>query len=319
MTDSDLLKKAIHKRSDLFLNKENTCLRLFNAGGDAIKGITIDLFGEYLLVQHFDDDADDNKFLKIIYEQSSSLLLSAGIELKGILLKNRTKIKAEGDMAAVRVSSLVIGSHPPENYIVKQNGLSYKVDLISGQNTGLFLDMREVRDDMIKFYPGMKSMLNLFCYTGAFSVHAMKNGLNSSINIDISKTVLNRAKDNFELNAIKIDTRDFIRGDSSEWINKFIKIGKTFDLIVFDPPTFSRNKDKSFSVKNDYIKSLELLKKLAPGGKIFTTINSASIDKKDYISFHPSGFKLLRFWNESPDFPFEDAPYLKAALWSVKT
>ncbi len=319
MTDSDLLKKAIDKRSGLFSNKENTCFRLFNAGGDGIKGMTIDLYGEYLLVQHFDEDLSDNKFFDIIYKQSPALLFSSGIEIKGVLLKNRTKIKVEGDMAAVRVSSLVEGSHPPENYIVKQNGLNYKVDLISGQNTGLFLDMREARDDMIKYYPGMKSMLNLFCYTGAFSVHAVKNGLKSSINIDISKTVLNRTKDNFEINAIKIDTRDFIRGDSSEWIKKFIKIGKTFDLIIFDPPTFSRNKDKSFSVKNDYIKSLELLKKLAPDGKIFTSINSASVNKKDYISFHPSGFKLLQFWNESADFPFEDTPYLKAGLWSVNS
>ena len=160
-------------------------------------------------------------------------------------------------------------------------------------------------------------MLNLFSYTAIFSVHGMKNGVNSSINIDLSKAVLNRAKINYHLNDLKVDERDFIYGDVLDWIKRLSKKREFFDFIVFDPPTFARNKRGNFSVKKNYLDSLESIKSLAMDRFIVTSVNSYSVTEDEYRSFHPAQWKLLMLENESSDFVCKDNPYLKVGLWKI--
>ena len=98
-------------------------------------------------------------------------------------------------------------------------------------------------------------MLNLFSYTALFSVHAVRRGITGAVNVDLSRAVLERAKVNYGLNGLRIDERDFIYGDSLEWIRRFRKKGRTFSFVIFDPPTFSRNRQRSFSSRRDYAAS----------------------------------------------------------------
>ena len=159
-------------------------------------------------------------------------------------------------------------------------------------------------------------MLNLFCYTGLFSVHALVCGVDSAINVDLSRTVLSRARDNYRLNGLECDDRDFIYGDALEWIKLFIKKKQVFDFAVFDPPTFARNRKKQFSVKRDYRASLEKLdQSVRAGGLILTSVNSYSVSEKEYRSYHPDSWQLLMFANESSDFNNRGNPYLKVGLW----
>lgn len=310
-----ILSKALELRGSLFNMTGTDCFRLFNAEGDGFDGLTADYYGGYILIQYFNRIAEDN--IKGIIRSASSVYSKIPGGIKAILLKNRMNISGT-DYGEVRRSDIIEGLYPEDGIIVHQNNIKAYADLLNGQNTGVFLDMREVRGRLPHFYNdfNIKKMLNLFCYTALFSVHALKNKVFSAVNVDLSKGVLAKAKDNFRLNDLECDDRDFIYGDAIEWIKLFNKKKQIFDFAVFDPPTFARNRKKQFSVKRDYRASLEKLdQSVRSGGLILTSVNSYSVSESEYRSYHPDSWQLLMFENESSDFNNRGNSYLKVGLW----
>ncbi len=316
MQIESLLIKAIQKREKLFADTATNCYRLFNSDGDGVPGLTIDWYGGYILMQYFDDR------LASATDDILKSITCAGTMLPApplaVLLKNRFKPDDTRDIASAMRSVVLVGSEPPEGYSVRQNGILAGIDLVGGQSTGIFLDMREVRDHLASYYRHSDAMLNLFSYTALFSVHAVRHGITGAVNVDLSKGVLERAKTNYRLNGLKVDERDFVYGDSLEWIRRFKKKGKIFTLVIFDPPTFSRNRRRTFSSKKNFLESLGLVDGLVNEGYILTSINSYSIPREEYLSFHPGGWELEFLANESSDFTHDGNPYLKAGLWRIK-
>lgn len=319
---SDNLKKdisytvhsAIEKRNLLFEDSETDCFRIFNTSGDGIDGLTADYYAGYILLQYFNEKAKS-----IINEISAEIIKAVPLPVKGILLKNRMA-NPRGETPDEQWKSIIIeGDYPVDGIVVMQNGIKARVDLINGQNTGIFLDMREIRDELSRFYKSrpLNKMLNLFSYTALFSVHALKSGVKSAVNIDLSRGVLNRARVNYSLNGLKIDERDFIYGDAMDWSKQLSKKNVTFDFVVFDPPTFARNKKKNFSVKKDYSDSLQRVELLIDDGFILTSVNSYTVTEQEYRSYHPDHWELLTFGNESSDFIDSGNPYLKVGLWKI--
>lgn len=318
MTYADLISMAIEKRSHLFDDTSLDSFRLFNSSGDGLEGLTIDLYGEYLLVQFFYQELFQSERKNAIVHAVRRGASSLPVSIKGILLKNRCKADDGDDITDLRRSILLEGDPPPRDYPVMQNGIKIAVDLVESQNTGLFMDMREARDRLKGLYDGMESLLNMFCYTGAFSVHARTHGCGAALNVDISRPALNRAKYNYELNGIVAVGRDFICDDSFRWMSYAVRKKMKFSMIIFDPPTFSRNKKKTFSIKKNYREALERLTPLAPDGFAFTSINSESATEGDYVAYHPRGWKRIFYVNESSDFAYKNRPYLKAGLWRIE-
>ncbi len=310
-----IIEQAIHAREHLFHSTDTNAFRLFNAAGDNLEGLIIDYYNGFVLLQLYDSS------LYAAYPQIShyctKILAALHFPVNGILLKDRSKVNDPQKIAQIRKSILVDGNLPPDNFIISQNNILAHVDLIGGQNTGVFLDMRMVRQKMMKYYMQGGRLLNLFCYTGLFAVHALKNGIQYAVNVDISQTVLNRAKQNYLLNDIQHDSRDFVKLDCMQYLKKMVKQNAQFDCVIFDPPTFSRNKKKNFSVKTHYKDYLSLIEKVAQGGYVLTTINSVSISVRDYRSLHPQYWKLEFLEHEPEDFPYKSAPYLKAGLWKL--
>ncbi len=313
MSFENIVKIAIESRSNLFEKTDLNVFRVFNGKGDGIDGVTADLYNEYILIQYFREGLDLKKVVKVFEE----LAATTPFNIKGILLKNRIKSTTIVEFDKLRESKLVVGDLPPEKYSVKQNGVLASVDLINGQNTGLFLDMREVRDKLVDYYDNFSSIANFFCYTGMFSVNALSHNVKNALNVDLSRTVLNRAKENYLLNDIPVDDRDFIYGDAGEWIKRLAKKKRNFDLVVYDPPTFSRNKKGNFSVTKDYAPALRDISLIAKNGYVLTSINSYSVSEEDYFSYHPSNWKNEFFTNESSDFVTDREPYLKVGLWKI--
>ncbi len=312
-----LMAAALSRRAGLFADPETDCFRIFNSSGDGIDGFTADYYSGYLLLQYFRKSEGDRIGMYTDSLRRCFPVIPGGI--KGILVKNRVARNETGpDMWRSVVAD---GHYPPDGIEVRQNGIRMHADLVNGQNTGIFLDMREIRNGLEEFYRRERpfSMLNLFCYTGAFSVHALRCGVKHAVNVDLSKSVLRRAKANYSLNDLEVDERDFVYGDSLERVRIFAKKGTRFDFAVFDPPTFSRNRERNFSVRKDYSGFLEMLQAVVPSGFIFSSVNSVSLSKRDYISFHPSAWELVMFAGESSDFVHSGEPYLKAGLWKIKT
>ncbi|MEW6527392.1 MAG: class I SAM-dependent methyltransferase [Spirochaetota bacterium] len=315
MPSFKIIEQAIQKRKHLFKSNQTNAFRLFNSAGDNCEGLIIDYYNGFVLLQLYDSSLYQD-YLKLCND-CKKILNSIHIPVNGILLKDRTKVNDPQQIINLRTSILVDGNLPPDNFAIKQNNIAAYVDLIHGQNTGVFLDMRKVRETMVNYYQNGGRLCNLFCYTGLFSVHSLKNGLQYAVNVDISQTVLNRAKQNYVLNDIQFDLRDFIKLDCRQYLKKQVKQKVHFDFVIFDPPTFSRNKKQNFSVKAHYRDYLSFIDTIAQGGYALTTINAVSLSVQDYRSLHPHHWKLEFLEHEPEDFPFKNQPYLKAGLWKI--
>ncbi|MGB4269388.1 MAG: class I SAM-dependent methyltransferase [Spirochaetota bacterium] len=315
MPSLQIIERAIQKREHLFKSTKTNAFRLFNSAGDNCEGLIIDYYDSFVLLQLYDSSLYHD--YPQICNDCKKILSSLQIPVNGILLKDRTKVNDPQHIAKLRTSILVDGNLPPDNFAIKQNDIAAYVDLIHGQNTGVFLDMRKVRETMVNYYQNGGRLCNLFCYTGLFSVHALKNGLQCAVNVDISQTVLNRAKQNYVLNDIQYDVRDFTKMDCRQYLKKQVKQKAHFDFVIFDPPTFSRNKKQIFSVKTHYRDYLSFIEHVTQGGYALTTINAVSISVRDYRSLHPRHWKLEFLEHEPEDFPSKNLPYLKAGLWKI--
>jgi len=158
--------------------------------------------------------------------------------------------------------------------IVPEGGLNFIINLTDYLDTGLFLDHRITRG-MVRDEAKGKRVLNLFCYTGSFSVYAAHGGAASVTSVDLSKTYINWAKRNMQFNKLyKDDIHEFIQADVMEVIQDIPK--DTFDLIICDPPTFSNSKrmEDNFDVQRDHVWLLkQLLKGCREGGRIYFSNN----------------------------------------------
>jgi len=166
--------------------------------------------------------------------------------------------------------------------IVSENGLKFIINLTDYLDTGLFLDHRITRN-LVREQSEGKRVLNLFCYTGSFSVYAAHGGAKSVTSVDLSKTYINWAKRNMQYNKLYDDKKhEFVNEDVLSIIDSLPK--DTYDLIVCDAPTFSNSKkmDTDFDVQRDHV---HLLKKL---------LKSCTDEGKIYFSNNYRGFQLDR-------------------------
>ena len=158
-------------------------------------------------------------------------------------------------------------------FVVHENGLRFLVNLRDYLDTGLFLDHRNTRKQVMK-EAEKKHVLNLFAYTGSFSVYAAKGGAFTTTSVDLSGKYLNWAKENFKLNDISLSKHQFIQADVKEWIKQ--SPTRLYDIIVLDPPTVSvSDKTKSnFDVQSDHAELINhSLKHLQPRGLIYFSNN----------------------------------------------
>lgn len=163
-----------------------------------------------------------------------------------------------------------------ENFIIKENGYSLYVNLKDYLDTGIFLDHRKSRKFVKEILaPKSKSVLNLFSYTSSFSIAANFGGSEFSTSVDMSNTYCEWSEKNFILNKMNLKKNKIIRENILE-LFEFMPTDKNFDLIILDPPTFSRSKKMKipFDIQKDYIYLLnKSLEHLNESGKIFFSTN----------------------------------------------
>lgn len=158
-------------------------------------------------------------------------------------------------------------------YVVHENGLQFWVNLTDYLDTGLFLDHRPLRKKVRGLSEG-KTVLNLFSYTGSFSVYAVAGGAKHVTTVDLSNTYLDWAKDNFTLNGFDWKQHTFIKTDAKAWLAE--AASNQFDIIILDPPTISRSKmaDTKFDVQLDQTALINhALRLLKPGGVLYFSTN----------------------------------------------
>lgn len=166
-------------------------------------------------------------------------------------------------------------SDEKEFFEVEEAGLKFKVNLSDYLDTGLFLDHRITRN-MVREISAGKRVLNLFCYTGSFSVYAAAGGASSMVSVDLSKTYLQWAEENLQLNQLSDHSKyHYVHADVKQYLDTLKP--NSFDLVIMDPPTFSNSKRmKDFlDIQRDHVELLnKTLAALSPGGIIFFSTNS---------------------------------------------
>ena len=162
--------------------------------------------------------------------------------------------------------TLLAGEADAEAFEASEHGARYKIDFHAGYSQGIFLDQRLNRQEVRRRSQTGQRVLNLFAYTGAFSVVAALGGATTTT-LDLSAPYLNWAKDNFRANDLDPDDHFFCKGDALEWLARWKKAGRTFHGIIADPPTFSRFGKSTWKVERDYASLVKACAEvLEPGG-----------------------------------------------------
>jgi 23S rRNA (cytosine1962-C5)-methyltransferase len=211
----------------LALGPHTTAYRVLFGEGDSLPGITVDRYDRWAVIVTYARSLDG--VVNMVAE-----ILAAELELEGVLWRRSGAEPREP-------LRLLLGTHPPEDLTIVENGLRYYADLGIGQKTGLFLDQRDNRQTVARYAAGA-SMLNLFSYTGGFSVAAARAGARQVTSVDIAGPAIQRARDNFELNGLDSSQHAFLAEDCYEYLARAISEQQQFDLVVCDPPSLARNR-----------------------------------------------------------------------------
>lgn len=317
------LDKALKIRTGFISADATDAYRLVNAEGDGIPGLTIDRYGKYIMLQLYTEAWRPH--MKLVTSALQELCGPCGIYEK-TRPRNTRELEAVSD--SKKYGRLLTGVAAPGRFEVRENGLSFLVSLEEGLNTGLFLDQRENRRELTGFVAG-KRFLNLFSYTGAFSVAAAAAGASQVTSLDLSQGYTDWNRSNFELNSLNPGRHRFIVGDCIGKMASLRRDGELFDIILMDPPSFSTAGKGRLTTKggtsNLVAASLPLLKQ---GGMLITSSNHQKTDIGDYLKELRRGaleagdeLRVVGQRGQPADFPypltFPEGRYLKYII-SVK-
>lgn len=314
------LSQAISLRKNHADLSETNAYRLVNGEGDGLPGLTVDRYADFLMVQIY--CTGWRRHLKFVTQALEELLSPAGIYEKSRPQKTR-ELESEGD--AKKYGQLLLGKTAPEPLLVRENGLSFQVSLERGLNTGLFLDQRKNRRDLMGRVPG-KRVLNLFSYTGAFSVAAAAAGASLVTSVDASSTYMEIARANFSANGLNPKHHEFVVGDCLAVLDEMARQPKAYDVILMDPPSFSTTSKSRFTTRggtSDLVAAT--LKLLNDGGLLITSSNHQKVDLAEYLKElrrgalqAASSLKVISLSGQPEDFPytvsFPEGRYLKYAI-----
>ncbi|MCM0081926.1 class I SAM-dependent rRNA methyltransferase [Geomonas sp. Red32] len=314
------LERAVAIRRDHADLTDTDAYRLVNGEGDGFPGLTVDRYGDYLMIQLYCNGW--RKHLKLVTQALDELLAPAGIYEKGRPQKTR---ELEAEREDKKYGRLLTGTAAPDPLLVMENGLNYRISLERGLNTGLFLDQRNNRRDLVKRVKG-KRFLNLFSYTGAFSVAAASAGASLVTSVDASATYMEVARENFNANRLNPKRHEFLLGDCLAVLDDLAKRGKVYDVILMDPPSFSTTAKSRFTTRggtSDLVAAA--LKILKNGGLLIASSNHQKVDVADYLKELRRGalqagssLDVVALHGQPEDFPypvtFPEGRYLKYAI-----
>ena len=271
--------KAKQYRRSYYADATTTAFRLFNQEGDGFGGFTIDLYGEFVVFSWY------NPFVFQIKETILTAFQEVFPEVRG----GYEKIRFKG---LDYESAHLYGEEAPQEFLILENGVSYQVFLNDGLMTGIFLDQHEVRGSLVEGLAAGKSLLNMFSYTAAFSVAAAMGGAVETTSVDLAKRSRELSEAHFVANGLALDAHRFVVMDVFDYYKFAKRHDLSYDVIVLDPPSFARNKKRTFSVAKDYHRLVsEALEILNPGGTLILSTNAANVTKEKFKKQIEKGFQ----------------------------
>ena len=305
-----------------------SCCRIIFGEADGFPGLTVDRFSDLLVTQTLSIGMERVK--DIIFPALVELLRQDGQEIRGIFERNDVAIRELEGMAQNKGWYILPGETPPESPVteIRENGVSYAVDVENGQKTGFFLDQKYNRLAVARLAKG-KRVLDCFTHTGSFALNAAMGGAAQVTAVDVSASAIEMARQNARRNGLE-DRMDFITADVFDLLPELAAQGKApYDFIILDPPAFTKSRKTVDSAQRGYKEiNLRALKLLPRGGYFATASCSHFMPSELFVKMLRSAaldagveLRQIEARQQAPDHPIlwnvPETDYLKFYIFQV--
>lgn len=263
------------------IRKENDTFRLVHGEGDWLPGLIVDVYADTAVVQAH------SVGMHLCRKVVADAIVAAVPQVKSVYYKSDDTLPFKAAIEGEKVGYLIRNSDIPssrdtEEFWSTENGLEFRIDWLKGQKTGFFVDQRENRA-LVERYAAGKEVLNMFCYTGGFSLYALRGGAKRVDSVDVSQKAIDLVNANVAHNFPKAKNHTAVTADAFEYLTAQKNAGRTFDLIILDPPAFAKHRDAVKNALRGYqrinAKAIEMIR---PGGILFTFSCSQAVDKEAF-------------------------------------
>ena len=264
------------------IRPENNTFRLIHGEGDFIPGL---VYADTAVVQAH------SVGIHVSREEIAKAILPAVPQVKNVYYKSDDTLPFKAPIEGEKVGWLITDRSTDrvqntdlitDEYWSLENGLSFRIDWLKGQKTGFFIDQRENRA-LVERYAANKDVLNMFCYTGGFSLYALRGGAKSVDSVDVSQKAIDLVNINVAKNFPETTNHTAVAEDAFDYLTAQKNAGKTYDLIILDPPAFAKHRDAVKNALRGYqrinAKAIEMIR---PGGILFTFSCSQAVDKEAF-------------------------------------
>ena len=261
------------------LREDNTIYRLIHGEGDMLPGLVVDIYGATAVVQAH------SVGMHVCRQQIAQAIVDVtGVE--AVYYKSDDTLPYKAEISEPKVGYLVkrrkANGEREEEYWATENGLEVRIDWLRGQKTGFFIDQRENRA-LVERYAAGKDVLNMFCYTGGFSLYALRGGARTVHSVDVSQKAIDLVNANVARNFPNAMNHKAVTADAFDYLSEQCAQGERFDLIILDPPAFAKHRDAVKNALRGYqrinAKAIEMIR---PGGILFTFSCSQAVDKEAF-------------------------------------
>lgn len=266
------LKGALEMRIALGLadSSAGDTYRLVHGEGDFLPGLVIDVYGKTAVMQ-----AHSVGMHMMRNDIARELMAVMGVRIDNIYYKSETTLPFKAELG--QEDGFICGGSA-DNLAV-ENGLKFYVDWLKGQKTGFFIDQRDNRS-LLEHYSVGRNVLNMFCYTGGFSVYAMRGGAASVHSVDSSAKAIELTEKNVELNFPSHERHAAYCEDAFKYLDK---VADKYNLIILDPPAFAKHRGALHNALKGYTRlNAKALEKIQPGGILFTFSCSQVVSKDNF-------------------------------------
>jgi 23S rRNA (cytosine1962-C5)-methyltransferase len=289
---------------------------LFSGETEGLPGVTVDRYGDFVLVQWLSRGA-------MAWREEIYQAIAAQLAPRGVYEQVRTR--SLGGRAAPAPGVKVAGVDAPLEVVVEEADCRFAVDITAPVGVGFFPDMR-LGHDAVARRAAERRVLNLFSYTGAFSVRAAKAGAAEVTAVDTAARAHACARRNFELSGLDPNRMETVAADACKTLERYADRRRSFDLVVCDPPTFSHGPSRPFSATSDLAHlAARAAAVLVPGGLLAFGTNAAKVSLADVDRAIAEGaalsgldLRIIERCGLPPDFPvhpgFPEGNYLKFVL-----
>ena len=250
--------------------EDNDTFRLVHGEGDNLPGLVIDVYNDTAVIQAHSVGMHVNR-----NEIAAALTETLGDRVTSIYYKSDTTLPYKADLN--QENGYLMGKS--SNDTATEYGLKFHIDWLRGQKTGFFIDQRENRVLLEKYSKGRK-LLNMFCYTGGFSIYALRGGAELVHSVDSSAKAIDLTNANVELNFPEESRHTAYAEDAFDYLDR---MGDNYDLIILDPPAFAKHRDSLRNALIGYRRlNAKAIEKIKPGGIIFTFSCSQAVSKENF-------------------------------------